>query len=113
MALFTFYMAALMVYRTVRSTIALVWWSVKWGAVCALLLALWAWWAGETDAIHSTGEPSKAGLLSLGGLLRGENRPLVKNNLQRRLPGARPTFTAVLTHPPCPPVPRPVLAVRG
>lgn len=58
------YVSLLIAYRTIRSTVLLVWWGIKWGAIIGVGIALWAWWTGQEDAIRSVGQPP--GLFSGG-----------------------------------------------
>lgn len=55
-ALLAAYFSLLIAYRTVRSTVLLVWWGIKWGAIIGVGLAVWAWWTGQEDAIRSVGQ---------------------------------------------------------
>ncbi|PWN47451.1 hypothetical protein IE53DRAFT_390424 [Violaceomyces palustris] len=66
------YVSLVIVYRSVRNMLLLVWWGIKWGAILGCALALWAWWTDNTDAIHSVGDAHlDNGLLaSLAGLWR-------------------------------------------
>lgn len=74
-ALFAAYLSLLMAYRTLRSTVLLVWWGIKWGAIIGAGVALWAWWTGNQDAVTSVGETPRtaAGLASWAGGLAGLN----------------------------------------
>ncbi|GAC95896.1 hypothetical protein PHSY_003474 [Pseudozyma hubeiensis SY62] len=71
---FLAYFALLTAYRTVRSMLSLAWFGIKWGAIIGGLIAIWAWWTDNTDAINSTGTvPGRGGffgqLNSLGPLM--------------------------------------------
>lgn len=67
-ALVTGYLALLTAFRTLRSTIALIWFSIKWGAIVGIGLAVYSWWVGESGAIHSAGQPGATGGAA-GGIL--------------------------------------------
>lgn len=67
---FLAYFALVIAYRTVRSMVALVWWGVKWGAIIGALIAVWAWWTENGDAINSVGQAPPSGLIDQ--LARGE-----------------------------------------
>ncbi|CAO1628209.1 unnamed protein product [Sympodiomycopsis kandeliae] len=54
-ALVAGYIALLIAYRTLRSTIALIFWSIKWGIIIGVLLAGYSIYTGRADAIHSIG----------------------------------------------------------
>lgn len=58
------YISLVLAYRTVRSTILVVWWGMKWGAILGAGIALWAWWVGEGDAIQSQGQVPASGWAS-------------------------------------------------
>lgn len=58
------YISLVLAYRTVRSTILVVWWGIKWGAILGAGIALWAWWVGEGDAIQSQGQVPSSGWAS-------------------------------------------------
>ena len=59
---FLAYFALVTAYRTVRSMLSLAWFGIKWGAIIGGLIAIWAWWTDNTDAINSTGTvPGRAG----------------------------------------------------
>lgn len=60
------YVALLIAYRTIQNTIRLVWWGIKWGAIIGAVIAIWAWWTGQADAINSTGSDTAS---DIGGLL--------------------------------------------
>ncbi|SNX86443.1 uncharacterized protein MEPE_05152 [Melanopsichium pennsylvanicum] len=71
---FLAYFALVTAYRTVRSMLSLAWFGIKWGAIIGGLIAIWAWWTGNMDAINSTGiAPDTGGLFgqlnSLGPLM--------------------------------------------
>ena len=55
-ALLFAYFSLILAYRTIRSTVLLIIWAVKWGMVLGVALAFWAWWTGQEDAIRSVGE---------------------------------------------------------
>ncbi len=60
---FLAYFALVTAYRTVRSMLSLAWFGIKWGAIIGSLIAVWAWWTDNTDAINSTGTvPGRGGL---------------------------------------------------
>ncbi|KAN0065459.1 hypothetical protein ACQY0O_001295 [Thecaphora frezii] len=59
---FLAYTALVIAYRTVRNTIALAWWGIKWGAIIGAVMAIWAWWTDNTDALHSVGQAPPAGV---------------------------------------------------
>ncbi|EST09175.1 hypothetical protein PSEUBRA_001124 [Kalmanozyma brasiliensis GHG001] len=60
---FLAYFALVTAYRTVRSMLAVAWFGIKWGAIIGALIAIWAWWTDNTDAINSTGTvPGRGGL---------------------------------------------------
>ncbi len=62
---FLAYFALVTAYRTVRSMISLAWFGIKWGAIIGALIAIWAWWTDNTDAINSTGTvPGRGGFLN-------------------------------------------------
>ena len=59
---FLAYFALVTAYRTVRSMLSLAWFGIKWGAIIGGLIAIWAWWTDNTDAINSTGTvPGRTG----------------------------------------------------
>ncbi|SPO23996.1 uncharacterized protein UTRI_03463_B [Ustilago trichophora] len=70
---FLAYFALVTAYRTVRSMLYLAWFGIKWGAIIGGLIAIWAWWTDNTDAINSTGTVPSRGpfgqLNSLGPLM--------------------------------------------
>lgn len=60
---FLAYFALVTAYRTVRSMLSVAWFGIKWGAIIGALIAIWAWWTDNTDAINSTGTvPGRGGL---------------------------------------------------
>lgn len=61
---FLAYFALVTVYRTVRSMLSLAWFGIKWGAIIGGLIAIWAWWTDNTDAIHSTGTVPSRGFFN-------------------------------------------------
>lgn len=67
--LITIYFSLLIAYRTLRSTVLLAIWAVKWGLILSVIVGVYAWWTGEHEAIKSMGTPKSAWLTS------GELRP--------------------------------------
>ncbi|PWY99022.1 hypothetical protein BCV70DRAFT_177744, partial [Testicularia cyperi] len=60
---FLAYFALVTAYRTMRNMIALAWFGIKWGAIIGGLIAVWAWWTENTDAVSSTGVNPNRGFL--------------------------------------------------
>lgn len=74
-ALLAAYLSLVVAYRTLRSTVRLVWFGIKWGTILGIAMALWAWWLGEGSAVQSEGVPSsRQGWLSGGELRASANR---------------------------------------
>ncbi|CAO1617724.1 unnamed protein product [Parajaminaea phylloscopi] len=92
-ALLAAYFALVLAYRTVRSTILVVWWGLKWGAIIGAGVALWAWWVGEGDAVRSPGEvPGSTNWLNAASSLVGlaGTTPLLSAAQHFLRPQARP-----------------------
>lgn len=57
------YVALLMAYRTVRSMLSLAWFGIKWGAIIGGLIAVWAWYTDNADAVNSMGRAQNGGFM--------------------------------------------------